>query len=186
MSLILLGILNSQAAAAAGGATSYDLLETTVLSSTSDSITFTNIDTYTDYKHLQVRQVVAGASSTVYASMRLNSDTGTNYWYNNLYTTGNSVDRVRDETDRISTVPSLPVSSNQFSCIIWDILDFSNTNKYTNVRYAGGWYTASNRSVFHGSATWENTAALTDITLFDQFTNGYSANSRFSLYGVKG
>ena len=67
------------AGAVAGG--SYDLLETTILSSNAASVTFSNLNNYAaDYQHLQIRAVVKGSLGTFYSGWRtrLNVITATN------------------------------------------------------------------------------------------------------------
>ena len=60
---IPLGIL-AVAGAGAGGGNSFDLLETTVLSSAASTVSFTGLSGYTQYKHLQFRYVARTGTTT--------------------------------------------------------------------------------------------------------------------------
>ena len=184
MSLILLGILNSQAAAAGGGA-GYDLLETQTLTGSAASVTFTGLGSYTDYKHLQLRFVSRGSSSVLpYA--RLNSDTGSNYASHRLNGDGSSAG-----SDAFTSISNLYlgiqassfVDANTFGVGVVDFLDFSNSNKNTTIRVLSG-IAGNYNNIFLNSGLWNNTNAVTQIQLFPD-AGDFIAGSRFSLYGVR-
>lgn len=188
MSFILLGILNSQVEAA-GGAGSYDLLETTLISTNTASVTFSNLGSYSNYKHLQIRATVRNDQSANSLRLQFNSDTGSNY--SRHYIQGNG-----------STVPAFGASSqsfiecgfmansgnttNAFGANIVDILDFSNTNKNTTVRAIGGnaQQAGFNTVVRLNSGAWYNTNAVTSMLIYPS-ADFFISGSRFSLYGVK-
>ena len=185
MSLILLGILNSQAAAA-GGAGAYDLLETQVLTS-SGSLSFTGLGTLAaDYKHLQIRSVVRsgdGANRTFYA--QLNGDTNSNYSAHYLLGNGSAMYSGSYTNQQRMYLGELPKSSEQYEPHIIDILDFSNSSKNTTIKHFWG-HTQTVKTSGMTSGAWYNTNAVTSITLFDNGVANLSAGSRFSLYGIKG
>ena len=189
MSLILLGILNSQAAAA-GGAGAYDLLETQVLSSSAASVTFTGLDSYTDYKHLQVRYTArSDDGNTLY--FRANGDSGSNYSRHHLGTSGSSVSSGSGTSQTyVRAMFPLANTSNStsiFGAGVMDILDFSNSSKNTTVRALSGTWQASgfNSGFYLNSGAWLNTNAVTSIQFIPSAGN-LVAGSRFSLFGIKG
>ena len=51
----------------------YDLLETTTLTSSASSVTFSGLGSYTDYKHLQIRMVIDSISDISVLFITLNS-----------------------------------------------------------------------------------------------------------------
>jgi len=189
MSLILLGILNSQAAAA-GGAAAYDLLETQVLTSSASSVTFTGLGSYTDYKHLQIRAVWAPTgSSNVGMRIRLNGDTGSNYFHHQLWGQSSSVSSQgfsnRSYWQISEGVQGVGWDSNVFSPTVIDLLDFSSTSKNTTGKFfLGGLNNViGSPHITLSSGGWNNTNALTSIEIFCNGT--LAAKSRFSLMGVK-
>ena len=189
MSLVLLGILNSQAAAA-GGATSFDLLETIDVTGSPSLVSFTGLDSYTDYKHLQIRATMQGSIDNNLV-LRFNGDSGTNYWrhllsYDPDYSTalrqygGGAFNNIE-----LNEAFADDVTTNNVAPLVMDILDFSSTNKYTTVRALTGQNSSDRTSIYFHSALWLNTAALTSIAL--SIAGGTMTNdTRFSLYGIKG
>lgn len=189
MSFILLGILNSQAAA--GGAGAYDLLETTELTSSASSVTFSGLDSYTDYKHLQVRAVMKNTltSNLNYnALLQINGENATSSYISHLMNGSGSSVSSRNENTFAGVHFRDAVAGNQvsniFSGAIIDILDFSSTNKNTTVRSFTGSITGETDVVL-GSGLFINTSAVTSLS-FKNDSGDFVAGSRFSLYGVKG
>ena len=186
MSLVLLGILNSQVSPA--GAPAYDLLETQVLTSSAASVTFTGLGSYTDYKHLQVR----ASWQTTYSIqrdvlIRFNSDSGANYASHYLQGNGSLVGSyARSSQNQIRLENSVSTISNAsyYSGAVVDILDFSSANKNTTVRGLSG-DNVTYKNVKLSSGAWFNTSAVTNIEFLIESGYSYSSNSRFSLYGVK-
>jgi hypothetical protein len=81
--------------------------------------------------------------------------------------------------------PSAGETSNAFSGTVIDILDFSSTSKRTTSRIFGGYTSGSNDSIWFGSGLSTNTAAITSFEIYTPF-DGFTAGSRFSLYGIRG
>ena len=188
MSFILLGILNSQVEAEAGGA-AYELIESQVLSSAAASVTFSSIPQ--TYKHLQIRMVVrstGGGNPRVLT--RLNSDSGANYASHNLYGDGSTVGSEGNASqtgNKIYFVPNESQPAGAFGAAVYDLLDYTNTNKNTTARIfagAGGLTTVLQDVGLH-SFLWNNTAAVNTI-LLSADGQTFAADTRFSLYGVKG
>ena len=72
---------------------------------------------------------------------------------------------------------------------IIDILDYSDSTKYTTVRWLGGFDTNGTVAGYGGfiglvSGAWKNTAPVNSIQFSGDYVP-YLANSKFSLYGVK-
>ena len=191
MSLVLLGILNSQAAGA-GGAGGFDLLETQILTSATNTISFTGLDSLAaNYNHLQLRAVMQDTDTGTNLNrmdVQLNGDTGTNYTYNYLNGNGSTVNGSYGQNYdafKMFDVISAQVggTSTAFAGIIMDILDFSNPNKNTTGRSMGGGVQdgTNEKDIMVANGTWLNTAAVTQIDIKN--TRNYTIGSRFSLYG---
>lgn len=187
MSFILLGILNSQVTASAAGA--YDLLQTTVLTSSASSVTFSSIPS--DYKHLQIRAVIRGNDvnyGAAYLRIRTNGDTSSSYAFHSLYGDGSSVtsNGFSSQSYLMNFIyPEDGATANMFSPIVLDVLDYASTNKNTTFKmFAGGQVSGNERSALY-SGLWNNTSAVNSL-LFYPAGGSFKTGSRFSLYGIKG
>jgi len=185
MSLIPLGFWAASGGGAGGAA--FDLLETTTLTSSASSVTFSGLDTYSDYKHLQLRAVARDTRATTQSSgqITINSDTGANYAFHNLYGDGSTVGSGGASSFNYIPTMTLPAASftaNAFGIFVLDLLDFSSTSKNKTLRTLAG-KTGSTNTIQLDSGLWISTSAVTAVTMA-AFT-GYAVGSRFSLYGVK-
>ena len=183
MSFMLLGILNSQAAGGGGGA--YDLLETTTLTSSASSVTFSGLGAYSDYKHLQIRYEAAATTSNGSRALRIqyNGDTNTaNYYGHYLYNAGSGV--ASTALSGNATVGYQIWPSGSIGAGIVDILDFGDA-KNTTHKYTFGCYGNIIRLEF-GSGLWSSTAPVTSLKIEQWLGYSMAAGSRFSLYGIKG
>jgi hypothetical protein len=183
MTPLPLGIL--ALAGITGGGAAFDLLETTTLTSSASSVTFTGLGAY-DYKHLQLRMAVRGSAVTVVRSfnIRFNNDTS-NTGFHYLEADGTSVSSGFSASDgQIGFVPADSETVGVFGALVTDILDFSNGSKFTTARTLAGYPGPSVKRVGVSSTLWRSVAAVTSITLIP-ITGGILAGSRMSLYGVK-
>ena len=172
--------------------TSYESIETvTVGSGGSASVSFTSIPA--DYTHLQVRCIAQSTTTTEQYSpfkFELNSDTtGTNYYSHRLFGNGASVTSASQQAPYIAQIQDKYGSANTFSGLVIDVLDYTNTNKYTTLRgLAGGDVNAAGGTMGLYSVLWNNSAAITSITM--SVVGGSSPllaqYSQFALYGIKG
>lgn len=181
------------AGAGAGGAGAYDLLESVILTSNTASVTFSSLNTYSNYKHLQVRIVARDTNSFASTirdlNMRFNNDSGTNYFGHELIGDPSApgvFSQSLGNTSRIRARATIDdtATANVFVASIWDILDFSNTSKNKTVRILSGTNQGNtNARIVLSSGAWNNTAAITSITITG--ADLHKSGSRFSLYGVK-
>lgn len=173
-------------ASSGGKAGAYDLLQTTVLSSSASSVTFSSLGSYSDYKHLQIR-MTARSTGNGNPEIQLNGVTTTTYKDHRLFGNGSSViSDVPGTGTAISVFAAATRSSstaNAFGAAIIDILDFSNSSKNTTIRALSGNYGALTL-VELASGVFLSTAAVTSITM-KLNTDTYASGSRFSLYGIK-
>ena len=193
MTPIPLGILAASGIQVAAGA--YDLLETEILTGTQASVTFSSLNsTYgADYQHLQIRMSLrsdrAGQDNDV-PLMTFNSDTGSNYAWHWLQGDGSSVtSAASSSTTSMSfgyTSTAATSGTDVFASNVIDILDPFETTKYTTIRQLGGNRSSTRGFIFLTSGVWMNTAALTDITIDQQYGSNWVSASRVSLYGLKG
>jgi hypothetical protein len=178
----ILGSFSSGVVAVPG---SYESIATvTVGSGGTANVEFTSIPA--TYTHLQIRGI-ANKSSAGDVAMRLefNSDTGTNYTYHFL--DGNSTSAIVGGTGSSELDVFYPISttSNIFSAVIIDVLDYKNTNKYKTARILGGTDLNGSGRLGLKSGVWRNTNAITSVNLKPSSGN-FSQYSQFALYGIKG
>jgi N-acetylmuramoyl-L-alanine amidase len=184
----ILGIIASSIQNSIASATSFESIATATGTGSNDSVTFSSIpQTFT---HLQLRVSVAASLGTQ-CFIELNSDTGSNYARNRLRGDGSTV-AVANSTSTSSlefgmTNDNTTYSASILAATILDIVDYTNTSKYTTLRSFTGLDVngAGGRVEFH-SGLWMNTAAITTIKLSSGVGRLFGATSVFALYGIKG
>jgi len=186
MSLILLGILNSQAAAA-GAASAYEHIATVNGTGSSGVIDITSIPA--DYQHIQIRYTARSDYNFNYANIniQLNNDTANNYAMHALLGTGEAVQSRALTTRNDWTDYGSPAANNttgSFMAGVLDILDYANTSKYKTGRLLYG-ATTGDVKVMLLSGLWQSTSAVTSVK-FSLAAGNFLAASRFSIYGIKG
>ena len=185
----ILGIIASQISGhlfAPSGA--YDSIATTTVGGGgSATVTFSSIPS--TYTHLQVRVTAqsARANAIDYFNMRVNSDTGSNYYAHLLYGNGTSASAYATGTDTKLDFSQWVASSatSVFGTAVIDVLDYADTNKNKTVRCLNG-YDANGSGITQlASGLWTNTSAITSLSFY--FSNANVAQySSFALYGIKG
>lgn len=183
-----LGFWAAAGAGGAGNGPSYDLISSTILSSTATTISFSSIPS--DYKHLQIRAVLRGTGNSYVQTTlraRLNSDTGNNYSSHTLTASGGAAGSTYSgATDYMVAANILDSSvSGTWCAAIIDLTDYVSTTKNKTLRSLNGIVdnNIATRMTL-ASSHWRNTSAITAISLFSSID--FAIGSRFSLYGIKG
>lgn len=173
-------------AGAGGPGPAFELISTTIMSSTATSVTIGSIPS--TYKHLQVRFVAFGENGWPLI-MRVNGSTSAIYSDHYLAGSGSAVASGSISGTSATQVyifgrygtfnggTTIPVSG------IIDILDYSNTNKNKTINVLTGTNNSASEVGLY-SAFWQSTAAINSVTL-TPIGNMY-APTRVSVYGVKG
>ena len=176
---------------------SFDALASyTVPSGGVSSVTFSGFPLNGQYSHLQLRLIAKDTRNDSALgnpiNMRFNGDTGNSYSYHYLLGAGGGTVTQGNETtvNKMSfyTISTNTANANNYGIITIDIPDYANTNKNKTVKSLGGVSanTGTNaESVFIGSGSWRNTAAINSITLYSDSFN-IVQNSQFDLYGLRG
>ena len=157
-------------------------IATNLLSSSAASVTFSNIPQ--GYKHLQIRGIAAGVNNT-FADITFNSDTGNNYAGHDIYGDGAAAGAEASVSRANIPATALPNVTSIFNALVIDILDYANVYKFKTARILQGRDTNGGGAIYFMSGLWQNTAAITSITITSRSGN-IATNSRFSLYGIKG
>lgn len=163
----------------------FDLLATTTIGTAASTITFSSLDTYTDYKHLQLRGVLktTRADTSDAVSIRFNSDTGSNYANHRLRGNGSTVSSQAATSTTSAEIGNIAgnTTANVFSPFILDLLDFRGTKNKTTRTLIGA---ASSIELYSG--LWQNTGSLTSVTFIPAVGPNWQVGTRISLYGSKG
>lgn len=157
--------------------TTYEPIATTTLGSNTTEISFTSIpSTYTDLVLILNTKFVTAQSLT----LRLNSDTASNYSNTQLYGTGTSALSVRNTGNSYMFLAAI---STEWSTNIFNFNNYSNTttNKTVLVRQSPGIY-----DVAANIGLWRSTAAISTIAIqaFTTTTN-FVTGTVATLYGIK-
>lgn len=179
-------------AGAGGGASDFVLLESVILTSDTATVTFNNVNNYSQYKHLQLRAVLRDTNSFAATirnvPMRFNGDSGSNYFAHELIGESGGIFGQGMGAPTTSIAPRATIddtaTANVFVASVWDILDFASTTKNKTVRILSGTNQGSTAArIVLSSGAWNNTAAITSISLGS--ANSHKTGSRFSLYGIR-
>jgi hypothetical protein len=185
--LIPFGVLS---AAGAGGQVfedAYELISTTVLTSTAASINFSSLGTYSStYKHLQIRWSSRAGSTQI--NLKFN---GSSTGYANHRLAGSSTSVFSDGATSAAEIrfssgsSSTGATANAFSGGILDILDSYSTTKNKTIRTLYGTADSGLNIVNLFSGLWANTSSITSVN-FTLPSGSFAIGSRFSLYGIRG
>tara|TARA_B110000459_G_scaffold133895_1_gene146347 strand:- start:486 stop:1106 length:621 start_codon:yes stop_codon:yes gene_type:complete len=173
----------------------YDLLETTTLTTSANSISFTGLGSYaTDYKHLQVRYIgrCASANTNNGFEVYINADTGSNYTYHRIVGNGSTVGTFGSTSafaqGIVGRITGGNADAGTYGAGLVDFLDFGSTQKNKTIRGLGG-YANTAGAGYHirlDSVAWLNTAAITSLTFKAQTgSEDFIAGTRLSLIGIK-
>ena len=188
-------MLNSLAAlygnGVAASTTAYESIATvTIGSGGSSTITFSSIPQ--TYSHLQIRAISRSnaSGSDDYYKIRFNGDSGSNYRYDHYV--GGDGSSVFAGTDGAGTFNILNYGagstsgSNVYGVFVYDILDYTSTNKNKTGRALAGLDRNGSGSLALFSTLWYATpAAITSMTIEVGAGTLFSQYSQFALYGVK-
>lgn len=180
---IPIGIL---AVSGAGAAGSMELIQTVTLSSTVNSVTFSSIPQ--TYKHLELR-VLATATSEAQFNINLNNVFSSSYGWHYLLGDGGSVTDGGLVNRSSMTLDTTSGGTVQFRAHIINLVDYASTVKNTTVmNLSGNRPNNGTGRISLSSGYFANTAAINRIQLIANVSAGFGfrANSRFSLYGIKG
>lgn len=168
----------------------YQLITSTVLTSTAGYVSFGSIPS--TYKHLQLRVTFRNTEAITGLRgffLRFNGDYSTTCSTHYVYGNGSGVLSGYQSDTRINAggwqmMPTANLTSGAYFSGIIDIIDYASTTKNKTVKILGGVHTAGYYTVGLMSGMWPSTAAINEMNLH---TNGdWAIGTRMSLYGIKG
>ncbi len=186
----ILGIYASQISGhlfAPSGA--YDSIANAVGTGSSGTITFSSIPS--TYTHLQIRYIgrVTNSDTADNIFVQFNSDTGSNYaWH---YLQGDGASAAASGATSQSKILSGRVSaatagSDVMGAGVLDLLDYSKANKYKTLRTLTGQDRNGGGVSVMTSGLWQNTAAVSTITITNGSGTNFTTTTQFALYGIRG
>lgn len=151
------------------------------------SISFTSIpNTYT---HLQIRLLARSTAANVAGGVTLqfNGDTtGSNYYSHYIQADGSSVAAGPNANASIHyDIAGVNATASVFGAMIFDVLDYSNTNKNKTSRVLGGIDNNGSGRMNLTSGLWRSTSAITSIALAP-FSGSFAQHTTAALYGIRG
>jgi hypothetical protein len=176
-----LGLLGASSSVAG----SFDLLETTLISTNTASVTFSGLGSYSDYKHLQIRFVARGNDTNLYMSFNTDNNND-NYRGHTLNGDGATV-YSQTSTLGIQASQVISTEADVFTAGVIDILDFA-ASKTGTVRTLTGVAGSSTKRISLTSGMRDSTAAAITAIRLDMAYGGsglWQIGSRFSLYGIR-
>ena len=143
------------------------------------------------YNHLLMKTFLRGttAGGATTANFRINNDSGANYSYVSTYGLGvsaaaNTQLAATFIEPSASTIPAASGNTNAFAALVCELPFYTNTtgNK-TFLSLLNGDGGGNNRYAVQTSAVWNNTAAITRISV-SPGAGTWATGSAFFLYGV--
>jgi hypothetical protein len=163
-------------------ATTYTLIQTQTLSSSTANVTFSSIpQTYTDLVLRTSSRVSAGAY--IQMLVQLNSTTST-YLVRSINNVGTAIQSFSSTTATMAYSTGNSAVANTFGNTEIYIYNYAGSSNKSYSSESNGSTTASNRlDLLNG--LWSNTAAVTSLNIRPFDTTSFLTNSVFCLYGIK-
>jgi hypothetical protein len=164
----------------AAGST-YTPIATTTLGSATSSVTFSSISgSYTDI--ILVINAKQTATPNRWTTIRLNSDTGSNYSYTSLEGDGSSAGSYRESNQTRGAI-SFKTSTANWGQNTVHFQNYSNSTTYKSWLSRGG---AADTGVVAIAGLWRSTSAITTILItLEGSGQNFDTGSMFTLYGIQ-
>lgn len=156
----------------------YDLLDSTTLASSASSVTFSSIDqSYRDL--ILVVELQPPASSIIQVHLRMNADTGSNYYLVGMYGNGSTTGSYSVNAATLSLSYYGTIGSGGSFLATSQIMDYSATDKHKSVLSRIG-----DTPVAAEAGRWASTSAVTSLEIFKTAYQDFTSGSTFYLFGV--
>lgn len=187
MTLSALGIFSAAGAGGVAVSSDYELISSTFLTGTQASVSFDVSSFALTYRHLQIRAVVRGTHAANLLAIRFaaNGVGGTSYSLHGLYGNASVVASYAASSQPTSysgLMTGANAAANNFGASVIEIHEAFSSTKNKTIRTLGG---IANHEVSLQSGAFLSTASISSIVLTPD-AGSFAANSRFSIYGIKG
>lgn len=153
-------------------------LQNITLSSAQSLVTFASIPT-TGFRDLRL-VITSRTASAAAIQMRLNGDTGSNYFRVVAQGSGSAANS-NSSTAAEFYLGESSASATEYTVITADILDAFATDKHKSMisrnNYASAWVQLI-------ASRWASTSAITSLSVFPSSSINFAAGSTFELFGV--
>jgi hypothetical protein len=183
-------ILGSFSSGVAASTNSYESIATvTVGSGGSATVSFTSIPS--TYTHLQIRGIARSTQAAADFGINLYfnavSTASGNYSLHLLRGNGTSATAYGASNEFPQSLGSAAnATSGVFGAGVWDILDYTNTNKNKVVRILSGYDNNGNGIVQLSSGMLHSSQPVISSITFTPSGGDFAQYSQFALYGIKG
>lgn len=175
----------------AGNATfipnSFELIQTTLITTNTSTVTFSSIPQ--TYRHLELRYVYVAGSNGGAPQMTINGDTTSNYARHGVTGFNGGVNAFGNINAASMNVAGLNVGGNTTSpqVAIVTFTDYSSTTKLKVIRTLWGIAGTLQNNSENGfySGLWRTGDPITSFTITSGGAN-WANGSRLSLYGIRG
>ena len=157
----------------------YDAIATNTLSSAVSSVTFSSISqSYTDLFVVYKVKMASGGATNTY--LRFNSDSGNNYSGNSIYyTIGVGIGYQSGASGSAIWIDN--VDSTWTTVTQIDINNYKNTNMRKTILVQSA---APGSQVDIKAGSWNNTAAINSIQIYNPSSVNFAVGSQFTIYGI--
>lgn len=151
----------------------YDLLDSTTLTSSASSVTFSNIDQSYGDLVLIINGISVSGNRAIFC--RVNSDSGSNYSFVQMQGNGTDTSSFATSTE---TRLNIGAMSTDGSINITNFLDYSATDKHKSVL-------SRQNADFTGARAlrWADTSSINTLNFFPN-SGDFDTGSSFYLYGI--
>jgi hypothetical protein len=150
------------------------------LQSASNQVVFSGIpNTYRDLvlvASVKITSTAAGCEPRI----KFNGDGGNNYPWVQAFGTGSTYVSNSGTFSSMPFTPNYYVSTTNFETLIFNVIDYSATNKHKTTLSR---FNQHDQSVNMIAGRWASTEGINTITI-DQLVTSFASGSTFSLYGV--
>jgi hypothetical protein len=157
-----------------------EAIATTYLEADASSVTFSSLGSY-EHLQLRINARTSGSGNFENTAVTFNGVTTSTYHRHTMYALSTTIAQY-NLTGQTSITGPLNAASGldaaYYGMIVMDILDYRNASKNTTILFNSSASAASYSQ--WGSGMWDDTAAVTSITL----TASYVRGSEFTLYGL--
>jgi len=163
------------------------LIQKALVSTAASTITISNIPP--NFNHLKIigSGSVSDAAVAETIAIRFNGDTGANYYYQ--YAQGNGATLTGGSSNAsyvsVGVWPGASAAAHAKGTFEVLVPDYSYTSSYYKSYQAEGGFSASSGTFLLTSCgTWDNSAAINSVTLYDAGGGNLVAGTQLYLYGV--
>jgi len=158
----------------------YTLIDSTTLTSSASSVTFSSISG--SYRDLVLVIEITGGNGDFYPRLQYNNDTGSNYSYVEMQGNGSSVNSYYGTSETGIQLNGAYASIGNTAFYTVNIFDYSATDKHKTSLSRSN---RANQIVNAMAQRWANTSAISTIKIYSANGNTMASGGKVYLYGIE-